>query len=145
MCLSFVHLVPLNRLFALIENCLFFNCFLVHNGHYIISLFFLMIPRPPVSTPTDTLFPYPTLFRSRPTFSTPSSTLPSRVAPGRPPPEGGLLPRPAAQASGQCRRIPLTPFADRAASFGIPGDAAHRGGAVRHCLPRKREIGRAHV
>src|SRR3546814_12428604 len=26
--------------------------------------FFLMIRRPPRSTPTDTLFPYPTLFRS---------------------------------------------------------------------------------
>src|SRR3546814_4008815 len=29
-------------------------------------LFFLMIRRPPRSTRTDTLFPYPTLFRSRP-------------------------------------------------------------------------------
>src|SRR3546814_15523235 len=28
-------------------------------------LFFLMIRRPPRSTRTDTLFPYPTLFRSR--------------------------------------------------------------------------------
>src|SRR3546814_14586206 len=27
--------------------------------------FFLMIRRPPRTTPTDTLFPYPTLFRSR--------------------------------------------------------------------------------
>src|SRR3546814_1972412 len=27
--------------------------------------FFLMIPRPPISTRTDTLFPYTTLFRSR--------------------------------------------------------------------------------
>src|SRR3546814_12486359 len=30
----------------------------------ILSLFFLMIPRPPRSTRTDTLFPYTTLFRS---------------------------------------------------------------------------------
>src|SRR3546814_2741991 len=29
------------------------------------SLFFLMLPRPPRSTRTDTLFPYTTLFRSR--------------------------------------------------------------------------------
>src|SRR3546814_15529447 len=28
-------------------------------------VFFLMIPRPPESTRTDTLFPYTTLFRSR--------------------------------------------------------------------------------
>src|SRR3546814_13813293 len=28
-------------------------------------MFFLMIRRPPTSTLTDTLFPYPTLFRSR--------------------------------------------------------------------------------
>src|SRR3546814_1701355 len=33
----------------------------------IISFFFLMIRRPPRSTLTDTLFPYPTLFRSRDT------------------------------------------------------------------------------
>src|SRR3546814_7317982 len=31
-----------------------------------ISFFFLMIRRPPRSTRTDTLFPYTTLFRSRP-------------------------------------------------------------------------------
>src|SRR3546814_18652898 len=30
-----------------------------------ISFFFLMIRRPPISTRTDTLFPYTTLFRSR--------------------------------------------------------------------------------
>src|SRR3546814_13935265 len=33
---------------------------------YDISFFFLMIRRPPRSTRTDTLFPYTTLFRSRP-------------------------------------------------------------------------------
>src|SRR3546814_17349073 len=31
---------------------------------YLICLFFLMIRRPPISTRTDTLFPYTTLFRS---------------------------------------------------------------------------------
>src|SRR3546814_14937934 len=30
-----------------------------------LSFFFLMIRRPPISTRTDTLFPYTTLFRSR--------------------------------------------------------------------------------
>src|SRR3546814_7585674 len=33
---------------------------------YLFSFFFLMIRRPPRSTRTDTLFPYTTLFRSRP-------------------------------------------------------------------------------
>src|SRR3546814_20377760 len=32
---------------------------------YVSSVFFLIIRRPPRSTRTDTLFPYPTLFRSR--------------------------------------------------------------------------------
>src|SRR3546814_15940647 len=32
----------------------------------LLFFFFLMIPRPPRSTRTDTLFPYTTLFRSRP-------------------------------------------------------------------------------
>src|SRR3546814_11604349 len=31
---------------------------------YLFALFFLMIRRPPISTRTDTLFPYTTLFRS---------------------------------------------------------------------------------
>src|SRR3546814_12440327 len=34
--------------------------------HVHLSFFFLMIRRPPRSTRTDTLFPYTTLFRSRP-------------------------------------------------------------------------------
>src|SRR3546814_5834110 len=34
---------------------------------YLSFFFFLMIPRPPRSTRTDTLFPYTTLFRSAPT------------------------------------------------------------------------------
>src|SRR3546814_7696722 len=40
-------------------GCDMFACVLV-------SFFFLMIRRPPRSTRTDTLFPYTTLFRSRP-------------------------------------------------------------------------------
>src|SRR3546814_4400375 len=35
--------------------------------YYLFSIFFLMILRPPISTRTDTLFPYTTLFRSAPT------------------------------------------------------------------------------
>src|SRR3546814_17861837 len=33
-------------------------------SHFCYCIFFLMIPRPPRSTRTDTLFPYTTLFRS---------------------------------------------------------------------------------
>src|SRR3546814_14366552 len=38
-------------------------------------VFFLMIRRPPRSTPTDTLFPYTTLFRSRRMTNKPSSAV----------------------------------------------------------------------
>src|SRR3546814_4134196 len=48
---------------------------------YVYCVFFLMIRRPPRSTRTDTLFPYTTLFRSRPT---PPSTL-TAGAPARRP------------------------------------------------------------
>src|SRR3546814_7086585 len=34
------------------------------SSHYLFFFYFLMIPRPPRSTRTDTLFPYTTLFRS---------------------------------------------------------------------------------
>src|SRR3546814_12246832 len=40
---------------------LYFVCY----SHYVfVCFFFLMMRRPPRSTRTDTLFPYPTLFRS---------------------------------------------------------------------------------
>src|SRR3546814_1792356 len=47
---------------------LFLVCLLSSLCHVVISFvfFFLMIRRPPRSTRTDTLFPYTTLFRSRP-------------------------------------------------------------------------------
>src|SRR3546814_11805845 len=41
--------------------------------------FFLMIRRPPRSTRTDTLFPYTTLFRSRPDFDLASAQPPTFV------------------------------------------------------------------
>src|SRR3546814_13443455 len=41
-----------------------------------VMFFFLMIRRPPISTRTDTLFPYTTLFRSSPSYSATSSTSP---------------------------------------------------------------------
>src|SRR3546814_12028406 len=40
---------------------------LCHVQRVILVVFFLMIRRPPRSTRTDTLFPYPTLFRAYPT------------------------------------------------------------------------------
>src|SRR3546814_16125568 len=39
--------------------------------HSLWCVFFLMIRQPPRSTRTDTLFPYPTLFRSEPEFARP--------------------------------------------------------------------------
>src|SRR3546814_17056338 len=47
-----------------ISHSNFINSFFVQVLLYII--FFLMIRRPPISTRTDTLFPYTTLFRSEP-------------------------------------------------------------------------------
>src|SRR3546814_15833311 len=41
---------------------------------YSLSVFFLMIRRPPRSTRTDTLFPYTTLFRSRPSQARPADS-----------------------------------------------------------------------
>src|SRR3546814_15332756 len=38
--------------------------FMITRASIYLSVFFLMIRRPPRSTPTDTLFPYTTLFRS---------------------------------------------------------------------------------
>src|SRR3546814_13330845 len=41
-------------------------CVVSSDTYYdIVDFFFLMIRRPPISTRTDTLFPYTTLFRSR--------------------------------------------------------------------------------
>src|SRR3546814_13726993 len=48
---------------------------------FFFMFFFLMIRRPPRSTRTDTLFPYTTLFRSRPPGR--SATGPAAAAPGR--------------------------------------------------------------
>src|SRR3546814_20339837 len=43
---------------------LMLHLLLLHEFFFRLSLFFLMIRRPPRSTRTDTLFPYTTLFRS---------------------------------------------------------------------------------
>src|SRR3546814_3616997 len=43
-----------------------YTLFIKINHHSSAFIFFLMIRRPPRSTRTDTLFPYTTLFRSRP-------------------------------------------------------------------------------
>src|SRR3546814_11189104 len=47
----------------------------------LLLFFFLMILRPPRSTRTDTLFPYTTLFRSRPQHPGHGRTPPSRAFP----------------------------------------------------------------
>src|SRR3546814_20975395 len=52
----------------------------------VVFVFFLMIRRPPRSTRTDTLFPYTTLFRSRPSGPCRRSPAKARPSPGEPPP-----------------------------------------------------------
>src|SRR3546814_2175122 len=60
---------------------------------FLFCFFFLRIRRPPRSTRTDTLFPYPTLFRSPRTHSAPVRVLPkprpARISQTRQPPGGG--------------------------------------------------------
>src|SRR3546814_18244675 len=68
-----------------------------------LSFFFLMIRRPPRSTRTDTLFPYPTLFRSRPARS--CSPLDERVRRLTHSCEGPWSKRPLLW---RCRRYALT-------------------------------------
>src|SRR3546814_15815830 len=46
------------------SHTLVLYCLIFRMLSFLISLFFLMIRRPPRSTRTDTLFPYTTLFRS---------------------------------------------------------------------------------
>src|SRR3546814_6791173 len=70
--------------------------------------FFLMIRRPPISTRTDTLFPYTTLFRSR--------DLPDHLAD-----------LPGLQAPGDAGH--LVGAAGRAMGSEQPGRAVHRAGA----------------
>src|SRR3546814_5446398 len=52
---------------------------------YLLYFFFLMIRRPPRSTRTDTLFPYTTLFRSRKSATSSTTSSPSRTSPCRSP------------------------------------------------------------
>src|SRR3546814_19794590 len=67
MCCYFLIYAPLASLY----------CAFVLRFHYTIVFFFLMIQRPPRSTRTDTLFPYTTLFRSRPGHFLPTRRSPS--------------------------------------------------------------------
>src|SRR3546814_14492887 len=97
---------------------------------YCIIVFFLMIRRPPRSTRTDTLFPYTTLFRSRP-------RAPPRDDPGEPRREYVRDRHRGAARRGLCRRLGRDRFRAR----------AWRREAQRHRLWRAAapEIGRAHV
>src|SRR3546814_3876846 len=63
-------------------------------------IFFLMIRRPPRSTRTDTLFPYTTLFRSRPARARACCRLPS-----------------GADRGGYCRRPRVNTPAENVGSF----------------------------
>src|SRR3546814_4202803 len=63
----FICLVSFHTFLLLcIVTCVVLDCLLIFISHYLIYFlfFFLMIRRPPISTRTDTLFPYTTLFRS---------------------------------------------------------------------------------
>src|SRR3546814_1574777 len=63
-----------------------------------LCVFFLMIPRPPRSTRTDTLFPYTTLFRSCEASRAGTRGLRGASVARRPLIEPGLLDRPALAA-----------------------------------------------
>src|SRR3546814_18260425 len=63
-----------------------------------IVFFFLMIRRPPRSTRTDTLFPYTTLFRSRPTLNRATSSDP-------PAEENRAMETTLGQFADECRNI----------------------------------------
>src|SRR3546814_3065576 len=111
--------------------------------------FFLMIRRPPRSTRTDTLFPYTTLFRSRPS----GVDQPSRetvIAGMERDMDKGF---PGGKAGGRCGRILVHGGGLR---LGLRGQARHWGGgrqgvgterrfAWNDDSPSFREIGRAHV
>src|SRR3546814_14266057 len=95
--------------------------------HFIfLDLFFLMLPRPPRSTRTDTLFPYTTLFRSTDFDPSRREETPDLNAADRTTGCGNFL------ATGNChdRKISVCPPA--------------RSGQPFHAFPGS-EIGRAHV
>src|SRR3546814_6597077 len=80
-----------------------------------------MTRRPPRSTRTDTLFPYPTLFRSRatrlhrprPSIAKPSATMmrnDQKMMPTGGSSSSGTLSSPASGASGSCFRISEDPL-----------------------------------
>src|SRR3546814_2231219 len=85
----------------------------------VFEVFFLMIRQPPVSTRTDTLFPYPTLFRS--TIARPA---------GR----GGARPDELAQRSPQQRSRP-----GRVAGVDRISQGGHRPRRPRARAPRSEE------
>src|SRR3546814_17090918 len=63
--ISVLHMITRYAYLFLVTSLTRLGCFV---------LFFLMIRRPPISTRTDTLFPYTTLFRSLPTSRRASCT-----------------------------------------------------------------------
>src|SRR3546814_19506352 len=94
------------------------------------SFFFLMIPRPPRSTRTDTLFPYTTLFRSGlPTSAQSTSALHGDWT--------GPLNNPVPG-------VAAFPLEARSRFRPICRHLRHRDGA-RHAFAAHLEIGRAHV
>src|SRR3546814_12792702 len=124
---------------------------------YILCFFFLMIRRPPISTRTDTLFPYTTLFRSS-GLPGPTPAVGARHAAGlsagkilaRPPPAGGPTLRHTFRATGgnamahhpadRPNVFPCFKYRDAPAAIEWLGRSSEerRGGeeGVRKCRPR---------
>src|SRR3546814_8514071 len=94
-------------------------------------LFFLMITRPPISTRTDTLFPYTTLFRS----GTDHAFQLTGPAPDRSVPAWPAVVRRALSGHGRDpglqrspgHRLPATPASGRDLIAGRPGVRTHPG------------------
>src|SRR3546814_1276338 len=79
-----------------------------------------MIRRPPISTRTDTLFPYTTLFRSPPCFAWSPSPFRGGSATEVPPPKSRQTKKPAGA------KAPAGLYLRDAALFGARRDAVHQ-------------------
>src|SRR3546814_18801232 len=75
------YVVSCDTRLCLMSNQCYFVCFWLLSSCILFYLFFffLMIRRPPISTRTDSLFPYTTLFRSSCAGNWPTPTSPQRV------------------------------------------------------------------
>src|SRR3546814_3424196 len=104
------------------------------------SLFFLMILRPPISTRTDTLLPYTTLFRAWKPSKLPSAITPPRKSPSMrswPSRRVILFPRPVRAELVEAPLLPSTPPKRRTALRQAQGERTNR--HVSRRLTRRRQ------